>query len=105
MAAVIAVGVAGVIFPIYVGQRKIREIKEARAEAISIQIIKLANSENKKDSGLLLDLYKLEEQMELNERLGRLFVGWRYMVSFVASVILPVSIGIISNLLYARFVQ
>ncbi|MEW8438234.1 MAG: hypothetical protein AB2689_08755 [Candidatus Thiodiazotropha taylori] len=91
---IIGAGMLGVIFPTYVVRHKIFQIKEARLDAITEQVLNLTKENDCKGINMILELYRLEEQLELNNKVESIFMGWRYLSSFVLSILFPLVIAV-----------
>lgn len=91
---IICTGMAGVMYPMFVVRKKIHKIKEARLDKITEQVLLLTKKGDINSIKVILELYRLEEQLELNDKVESLFMGWKYLSSFILSIVFPLLLAI-----------
>ena len=90
---VILTGMMGVIYPVFVVRKKITLIKEKRLDAITQKVISLTKNDDIDSIKTIIELYRLEEQLEFNNRVDSLFISWKYFTSFFLSIVIPLAIA------------
>jgi len=91
------VGALGFIIPVIRLRKKLFAMRDQRTEALirflaqKLESIKVPPA----DPSLLIELYQLEEQIELNSRMDSMFVGWQYVLWTLSSVVTPLLIAVV----------
>ena len=86
---------AGVIYPVFVVRNKMTAMKEKRLDAITEKVINLTQKDDIDSVKTIIELYRLEEQLEFNNKMDSLFISWKYFTSFILSIVIPLAIAVI----------
>lgn len=92
---VILTGMAGVIYPVFVVRKKMTAMKEKRLDVITEKVINLTKKDDIDSVKTIIELYRLEEQLEFNNKMDSLFISWKYFTSFILSIVIPLAIAVI----------
>ena len=92
---IIFTGMAGVIYPVFVVRNKMTAMKEKRLDAITEKVINLTQKDDIDSVKTIIELYRLEEQLEFNNQMDSLFISWKYFTSFILSIVIPLAIAVI----------
>lgn len=93
--AVVFTGMSGVIYPVFIVRKKITAIKERRLDAITERVIALTENDDIDSLKTIIELYRLEEQLEFNNKIDSLFISWKYFTSFLLSIVFPLALAIV----------
>jgi len=91
------IGTSAFIIPMTAFWTILRKIRDENIEEITKIILETLKSK-RGNLTFIRKLHQLEEYVELSHRIGPIFLGWRYVISFISTFLIPVVATILQNL-------